>query len=66
MPLILLQGLSPLASLAYLFAVFAVSWAAFFVYVFFVTRRQEEMRRQIRELRQALEEQVAGDRDHSG
>lgn len=44
----------PSSNLPYLFAAFAVSWAVFFVYVFFVTRRQQEMQTQIRELRQVL------------
>ena len=45
----------PSENLPYLFAVYAVTWAAFFVYVFFVSRRQHEMEREIYELRQALE-----------
>ena len=50
----LLQVQLPSSNLPYLFAAFAVSWAVFFVYVFFVTRRQQEMQTEIRELRQAL------------
>ncbi len=50
----LLQTQLPSSNLPYLFAAFAVSWAVFFVYVFFVTRRQQEMQTEIRELRQAL------------
>ena len=45
----------PSSNLPYLFAAFAVSWAVFFVYVFFVTRRQQEMQTEIKELRQVLE-----------
>ena len=52
----LLQTQLPPSNLPYLFAAFAVSWAVFFVYAFFVTRRQREMQAEIRELRQTLEE----------
>ena len=44
----------PSSNLPYLFAAFAVSWAVFFIYVFFVTRRQQEMQTEIKELRQAI------------
>ena len=57
MPVTLLQAAAPSSNLPFLFAAFAVSWAVFFVYVFFVSRRQQEMQREIRELREALEEQ---------
>ena len=50
----LLQTQLPSSNLPYLFAAFAVSWAVFFVYAFFVTRRQQEMQTEIRELRQVL------------
>ena len=45
----------PSENLPYLYAVYAVSWAAFFVYVFFISRHQREMEREIQELKQALE-----------
>ena len=41
--------------LPYLFAVYAVTWAVFFLYAFFVARRQHDMEQEIRSLRQALE-----------
>jgi CcmD family protein len=44
----------PSDNLPYLFAAYAVTWAVFFVYAFFVSRRQQEMEREIRELRDAL------------
>ena len=50
----LLETHLPSSNLPYLFAAFAVSWAVFFVYVFFVTRRQQEMQTEIKELRQVL------------
>ena len=52
----LLQTELPPSNLPYLFAAFAVSWAVFFLYAFFVTRRQRELQTEIRELRQALAE----------
>ena len=61
---ILLQTQVPPSNLPYLVAAFAVSWAVFFIYAFFVTRRQRELQDEIRELRQALEEResaVGGD-----
>ena len=45
----------PSENLPYLFAAYAVVWVVFFIYVFFVSRRQHEMEREIQELKQALE-----------
>ena len=59
MPVILLQVELPSANLPFLFAAFAVSWAAFFIYAFFVTCRQQELRREIKELRLGLEQTEA-------
>ena len=42
--------------LPFLFAVYTITWAAFFAYAFYVNRRQRELRREIEELRRALEE----------
>ena len=61
MGIALLQIQLPSSNLPYLFAAFAVSWAVFFLYAFFVTRRQQEMQSQIRELRQALERSEAAE-----
>ena len=44
----------PSDNLPYLFAAYAVTWVAFFIYVFYVSRRQREMEREIHELREAL------------
>jgi len=44
----------PSENLPYLYAVYAVSWAAFFVYVFFISRHQREIEREIEELKQTL------------
>ena len=45
----------PSENLPYLFAAYAVTWVAFFTYLFFVSRHQREMEREIRELKQALD-----------
>ena len=50
----LLQTQVPPSNLPYLVAAFAVSWAVFFIYAFFVARRQRELQAELRELRQAL------------
>ena len=42
------------SELPWLFAVFFVTWAAFFGYVFVMSRRQREMRREIDALRRVL------------
>ena len=57
MPIGLLQTQLPPSNLPYLFAAFAVSWLVFFGYAFFVSRRQQEMQREIRALRQAVDQQ---------
>ena len=61
MTIALLQTQLPSSNIPWLFAAFAVSWAVFFLYVFFITRRQQEMQSQIRELRRALDRQEASD-----
>ena len=63
MPLVLLQDGVPSCNLSYLAAAFAASWVIFFVYVFFVTRRQQEMSKEIAQLRLTLEQPGAGDGD---
>ena len=50
------QGSDPEANLPFLFAVFIITWAAFFVYVFYVSRKQREMQAEIEALKRALEE----------
>ena len=57
----LLQTQLPPSNLPYLFAAFAVSWAVFFIYAFFVSRRQREMEAEIWELRQALAARESAD-----
>lgn len=43
------------AELPWLFAVYAITWAAFFVYIFIMSRRQREMQSEIDALKRALE-----------
>ena len=61
MPIVLLQATLPAANLPFLFAAFAVSWLGFFSYAFFVSRRQQELRKEIAELRSELEQQEPED-----
>ena len=42
--------------LPFLFAVFAVTWATFFIYAFFMTRKQADLKREIDALRQSIED----------
>ena len=44
------------SELTWLFAVFAITWAVFFGYVFMTSRRQREMQQEIDELRRAVQE----------
>ena len=43
------------SELPWLFAVYAITWAAFFGYVFVMSRRQREMQREIDALKRALQ-----------
>ena len=61
MPIALLQATLPQANLPFLFAAFAVTWIAFFAYAFFVSRRQQELRKEIAELRGTLNQQESED-----
>ena len=46
------------AELPWLFAVYAITWAAFFGYVFVMSRRQREMQREIDTLKRALDAKI--------
>lgn len=61
MPEILLQAGLPPSNLPYLFAAFAVTWAVFFGYMFFIGRRQQEIRAEIERLRQAVDSEDSDD-----
>lgn len=63
MPSVLLQVDLPPTNLPFLFAAFAVTWVVFFGYAFFVSRRRQEIRREIRALQQALERPVNEERE---
>ena len=46
----------PKDNLPLLFAAFAVTWGAFFIYLLFLSWRQSEVRKDLDELKRALEE----------
>lgn len=41
-------------NLSYLFAVFAVTWVGFFAYIFFVSRKQRELQREVARLQASM------------
>ena len=51
MPFILLQAQPP-ANLTFLFAAFAITWLIFFLYAFFISRRRQELERELRDMEQ--------------
>ncbi|PKB79092.1 MAG: hypothetical protein BZY88_15075 [SAR202 cluster bacterium Io17-Chloro-G9] len=51
---LLLQTQMPPANLPYLYAALAVSWAVFFAYAFWISRRQQDLKREIRQLKEVL------------
>ena len=55
------NGGDPEANLPYLFAVYIVTWAAFFAYVFYLSRRQRDMRSEIEALKRALAQREAAE-----
>ena len=48
------QGGDPEANLPFLFAVYIITWGAFFAFVFYMSRRQREMQGEIEALKRAL------------
>ena len=58
------SGSDPEANLPFLFAVYILTWAGFFGYAFYMSRRQRDMRRDIEALRRALQERQ--DEDETG
>ena len=42
-------------NLGYLFAVFAVTWAAFFAYIFWISRKQRELQRELARVKLSIE-----------
>ena len=53
---ILLNSHFPSSNLPFLFAAFAVSWVVLFGYLFYVNRRQHEMRKEIARLQNILDQ----------
>lgn len=53
------QDSEPEVYLPYLFAAFALTWAAFFAYLFFVARKESALRREMDALRRAMDEREA-------
>ena len=53
---ILLSSHLPSSNLPYLFAAFAVSWVVLFGYLFYVNRRQHEMKKEITRLQNVLDQ----------
>ena len=53
---ILLSTHFPSSNLPYLFAAFAVSWVVLFGYLFYVNRRQHEMKKEIARLQNVLDQ----------
>ena len=51
----------PEANLPFLFAVYILTWAGFFGYALYMSRRQRDMQRDIDALRQALREREGKD-----
>ena len=50
------ESRDPEANLPYLFAVYAITWAIFFAYLYYLSQRQRNLRREVEELRQVLAE----------
>lgn len=59
------SGSDPEANLPFLFAVYILTWAGFFGYAFYMSRRQRDMRRDIDALRQALRDHEDADEPSS-
>jgi len=60
--LILLSSHLPSSNLPYLFAAFAVSWVVLFGYLFYVNRRQHEIKKEITRLQNVLDQTSEEDR----
>lgn len=49
---------SPEANLPYLFAAYTVTWIVFFAYLYYLSQKQQTLRREIEDLRLALSEKT--------
>ena len=56
------EGSDPEANLPYLFAAYSVTWIGFFVYVYYLSQRNRNLRREVEALREALEERERRER----
>ena len=52
---------TPAHNIPYLFAAFAITWAVFFIYVFFTSRRQDELEQEMESLREEMRRRDGGD-----
>ena len=52
---------TPAHNIPYLFAAFAITWAVFFLYVFFTSRRQDELEQEMESLRDEMRRRDSGD-----
>ena len=52
------QNVNPNTNLGYLFAIYIITWAGFFAYIFLVSRRQRDLEREIRQLKQLVEQKA--------
>ena len=50
------DGSDPEGYLPYLFAAFALTWLAFFAYLFFLARKERALRQEMEALRRAIDE----------
>ncbi|MDA0988134.1 MAG: CcmD family protein [Chloroflexi bacterium] len=50
------ESSDPEANLPYLFAVYTITWIVFFAYLYYLSQRQRNLRREVEELRQILAE----------
>ena len=55
------ESSDPEANLPYLFAAYSVTWIGFFVYVYYLSQRNRNLRREVEALREALAERERGD-----
>ena len=55
------SGSDPESNLPFLFAIYTITWLAFFAYAFYMTRRQSELNREIQEMRRMLEQREQRD-----
>lgn len=46
---------TPNHNIPYLFAAYTITWVVFFVYLFFSSRRQDELKREITEIKEDLD-----------